>query len=591
MTHRSLPVRPRCRTAARRTLLVAGAIAAGASLAPSALAAEFFVDPAAGADTNDGSSAQPWKTMEAVVQGGHVGTDVKAGDTVWLRSGYHGALSINGGTYATPITVAAASGQTPQVSRVSLRNTHGWVVEGLTVSPSFAASPQVGDMALVDPSSSDVVIRHCTLFSVPDATSFTADDWVTKASSGIFVRGDRVTVDHNTLRNVRFGISVDGPNALVEYNTINGFSADGLRGLGDGGTFQYNVVKNVYVGDADDRNHDDGFQSWSVGTGGVGTGEVKNVTLRGNLIINREDPNQPLSNSLQGIGCFDGFFTGWVVENNVVITDHWHGISFYGMKDSRVVNNTVIDVNDSQPGPPWIMVTAHKDKRPSENVLVRNNLATDYDVSGTNVVDDHNTTLTALGAYFVDPAKFDLHLKPDAPAVNAGSGDQAPALDADGIARPQGSAVDLGAYEWHEPGVEPTDGGVGNAGAGTGGGASGTGGASASGGANGGGASSAGGSANTAGNASSAGGRPASGAGGKPGSAGNPSAGGAGNVSPDGGTVGDASDGAASSGDSGGCSCRVGEAHGSSRRGAFVVLALVAALRRRARRSGVAPSS
>jgi parallel beta-helix repeat protein len=55
---------------------------------------------------------------------------------------------------------------------------------------------------------------------------------------------------------------------------------------------------------------------------------------------------------MQDIGCFDGFFDGWVVENNVVITDHWHGISFYGMKNSRIVNNTVIDVNDQSPGPP-----------------------------------------------------------------------------------------------------------------------------------------------------------------------------------------------------------------------------------------------
>ena len=71
-----------------------------------------------------------------------------------------------------------------------------------------------------------------------------------------------------------FGISVSGANALVERNTVSNFSADGLRGLGNFGTFQYNVVKNCY--DVNE-NHDDGFQSWSVGTGGVGTGEVVGV--------------------------------------------------------------------------------------------------------------------------------------------------------------------------------------------------------------------------------------------------------------------------------------------------------------------------
>ena len=67
-----------------------------------------------------------------------------------------------------------------------------------------------------------------------------------------------------------------------------------------------------------------------MGPGGVGTGEVRDVVLRGNVIINNLNPDHPLHATLQGIGCFDGLFVNWVVENNVVITDHWHGISLYG---------------------------------------------------------------------------------------------------------------------------------------------------------------------------------------------------------------------------------------------------------------------
>src|SRR6185503_7446296 len=121
-----------------------------------------------------------------------------------------------------------------------------------------------------------------------------------------------------------------------------------------------------------------------------------------------------------------------------------------GMRDSRIVNNTVIDNNNATPGPPWIMVTPHKNGTPSQNVLIRNNLATDYDLSGTAIVQDHNTTLTNnLAQFFVSPANFDLHLLANAPAVDTGSPDQAPPLDRDRVARPQGKGVDLGAYEWH----------------------------------------------------------------------------------------------------------------------------------------------
>ncbi|HET6332866.1 MAG TPA: right-handed parallel beta-helix repeat-containing protein [Polyangiales bacterium] len=421
-------------------------------------AAEFYVDPAAGSSSGDGSREKPWQTWEAVLQAGLVGTTIHAGDTVWLRSGKHGASAVKGGTYAPAITLAAEAGQTPQLSAATFAQTKGWVVRALAISASFGTKTG-GNLLSIDKSSADITVRECKLFSVEDASGWTADQWINTASSGISVSGDHVVISHNQLTNVRFGISVDGPNALIEYNSVVNFSADGLRGLGDNGVFQYNLVKNVYVSQEDgDDNHDDGFQSWSTGPNGPGSGVVKGVVLRGNTIINREDPAQKLSNSLQGIGCFDGFFDDWIVENNVVATDHWHGISLYGMRGGRIVNNTVVDVNAVDPGPPWIMVNDHKDGTKSNHVLIRNNLATDYSIAGDDLTQDHNTELKDLAMYFVDPAKLDLHLKAGAAAIDQGSADQAPALDAERISRPQGGAIDLGAYESHDPSVKPSDG-------------------------------------------------------------------------------------------------------------------------------------
>jgi MYXO-CTERM domain-containing protein len=430
-----------------------------------AQAADFYVDPASGASANDGSSASPWSTLQQVIADGKFGSTIHGGDTVWLRSGYHGEIVLHGGTYSPAITLRAADAAKPQARRVAFEQTQGWVFSGIDISPSYGpAGAKVDYLVSVDGNSSDIEVSSCIAQSVADASGWTADDWINTASSGVDVSGSQVTLRSCVVRNVRFGIVVDGDGALIDSNLVDSFSADGLRGLGNQDTFQYNVVKNIYVGDADgDTNHDDGFQSWSVGTDGVGTGEVVDMVLRGNLFISTADPNHPFATTMQGIGCFDGYFTNWVVENNVVITDHWHGISMYGMRGGRVVNNTVIDLNTDDPGPPWIMVTAHKDGTPSENVLVRNNLATDYDVSGTNVTQDHNATVAMadLATYFVDPSTFDLHLLANAPAVNAGSSDQAPATDRDGIPRPQGSTVDQGAYEWHDPSVTPIDAGSG----------------------------------------------------------------------------------------------------------------------------------
>lgn len=513
-----------------------------------ARAADYYVNPSTGSATNDGSAAKPWKTLEEVIQAGLFGSKVKGGDTVHLADGYHGEMAVSGGNYAPPISVKSDTKKGAKLRHVRFSNTSGWLLSGVSVSPSYGSTSGAITMIEIQTNASKVTVEDSEAFSVADATGWGVSEWLDTASNGVSVRGAESVLRNTHVKNVRFGISADASKVLIEGNTVENFSADGLRGLGDDETFQYNVVKNSYLDDSVDTNHDDGFQSWSVGTGGGGTGEVKNMTLRGNVIINAENPAQPLQGTLQGIGCFDGTFVGWVVENNVVITNHWHGISLYGARDSRVVNNTVIDTDAAKPGPPWIMVTAHKDGTPSQNVVVRNNLATDYDVSGTNVMQDHNVTLkNDLATYFVKSvAPWDLHLLPTSPAIDQGSSDQAPPLDADKVPRPQGAGVDLGAYEWHDGSVIPTGGSGG--GAGTGGNAGAAGAAGGSGGTASGGTSASGGSSG----------------------AGATTGGSAGKKSSDG-------------GDDGGCGCRT--ADGRSSGGLFVVASMLALCLRGRRRS------
>jgi hypothetical protein len=117
------------------------------------------------------------------------------------------------------------------------------------------------------------------------------------------------------------------------------------------------------------------------------------------------------------------------------------------------------------------MVTAHKDGTPSRDTLVRNNLTTVLSVSGDNVVADGNLLLPADPAgYFVDLAHLDVRLAAGSPAIDRGVAGQSPAADADGIARPQGAGVDVGAYEFAPGATRPPGGAAGPGGAPPGGG-------------------------------------------------------------------------------------------------------------------------
>ncbi len=437
-------------------------------------AADFYVDPIHGSDQGDGSFNAPWQRLDQVIAAGLIetrdwashppqadtelvtvnpGAPIKAGDRIWLRNGYHGAIDLNGAYNAAMITVASQPGHQAQVASIKLVAVQNWRFDGLSISTSYDPNGdsentlfQIRDFNFQGPSY-DVVLENSELFTVDDASAWNASQWINDTASGVSVRSERITISHNTIRNVRFGITVNAADALISHNLIDGFSADGIRGLGDGAIYEYNRIQNCYVSSSQgDSNHDDGFQSWSFGAGGVGTGVVKDVVLRGNTFINYTDPNNPLNATMQGIGCFDGDFENWVVENNVVATDHWHGISFYGMHNSRIINNTVLDLNTSRPGPPWIKVTA-SDQGPSQDVVVRNNLATSFALEGNNIADDHNMLISDQAATFVN-APYNLQLLLNGPAIDAGSALMAPLLDIQQQPRPHGVAHDLGAYEF-----------------------------------------------------------------------------------------------------------------------------------------------
>ncbi len=440
-------------------------------LALSLQATSFYIDPGQGKIDNDGSAQNPWSTLQEVLTEGKIetrmyetkpaepntplvpkntGAPVKAGDTLLLRTGYHGDIYAREFYNEDYITIMAQSGHKPTAAHLELRSGCKWIVSGLTISPTFAAKYekktliQFSSHSWTGPSW-DCVAENCIAYSAPDASVWTRQEWDTLPCHGMSLPGKAMVCRNNHFKNVAFGITVSGDSCLVEYNRVENFSGDGMRGLGNYGVFQYNVIKNCYAVNA---NHDDGFQSWSDGPGGVGTGVVYGIILRGNTIINFEDPNQPFLGTLQGIGCFDGMFEDWRVENNVVITDHWHGITLSGATNCVMINNTVVDIRTATNMKPWIRIGDHKDGRHSTGCVVRNNLSPSYNCTGFDVTEDHNITVTNYEDYFVDYAKHDLHLKEGCAAIDSGSAQLAPPLDRDRRRRPHNGRIDIGAHEY-----------------------------------------------------------------------------------------------------------------------------------------------
>lgn len=441
-------------------------------------AATFYVDPGSGSRENNGSEQLPWRTLEDVFADGliesykykdkpavigaemvvkNAGGPVKGGDTLVLKSGYHGKIDAYEYYNNDYIYVLAESGAEPRFESIHFRSASYWFFRGMFVSPVYADTYTKQTLIDFDShgwtgSSHHVILENNTLFSVQNTDNWDINDWNDLPCSGITLDGPNMQATHNHLKNVNFGINAIGDSSIVSNNTIENFAGDGIRGLGNYSVYEYNTIKNCY--DVND-NHDDGFQSWSATEDGVGTGVVRGVTLRGNTIINYEDPNQPFRGPLQGIGCFDGMFEGWTVENNLIMVDHWHGISFYGAENLKIVNNTVIDINEGSPGPPWIMITNHKNGQVPVNNVIRNNLSPRAIDNEEGIVSDHNIIVDDYDFFFMDYANGDLRLRAECDAVGAGSAEGAPELDIFGNQRLSDS-IDVGAVAFHYAATTPT---------------------------------------------------------------------------------------------------------------------------------------
>ncbi|HEY0947330.1 MAG TPA: chitobiase/beta-hexosaminidase C-terminal domain-containing protein [Opitutaceae bacterium] len=406
--------------------------------------ATYYVDPATGSMSNNGSVTAPWSTLEAVFK---AGKKFQPGDVINLRSGYHGYPTVTGNNTGN-VTIQAQSGHTPKLRKLVVNAASRWVISGLTISPEVVGSYEKGDFVALESNSSHITVEACTVYSAASIANWTAATWPERAGNGIRVGGPNCVIADNHIKNTRYGLQVwrSATGTVVSGNTIENFMGDGIRGLGNYCVYEYNIVKNSF---RIDDHHDDGFQCWSTGSDGqVGTGVVRGVVLRGNMFISFTDPNQPEKGTMQGIGCFDGMFEDWVVENNLVVSDVWHGIAFYGAKNCRFVNNTVVanPITSAFTAIPWLGIFAHKNGTASSGNLVRNNLASTFKLNGSATVDSNITSPTsAYTSHFVNYSSLDFHLKATSPAVNAGNPLSAPSIDLD--EKPRTSPPDAGCYE------------------------------------------------------------------------------------------------------------------------------------------------
>jgi hypothetical protein len=452
----------------------------------------FFVDPSRGAKGNDGSADRPWRTLSEVLDpANHLvatkaygrtkeglgppapinpGGPIRPGDTIVLMSGDHGSADFRQYANDAFISVVAGKGQTPIVRSLRMTASSHWLFRGIKFQgmrpEGDKQGPLVGLLShgWLGPSSDIIFIDNS--FSTEDSTAeWRPEDWVEKPyADGMMTEARCATIANNHFFNLRDAISVRGDQSLIDGNLIEDFGNDGIDIMASDLVIKGNRIRSGRHTPAEPL-HPDAIQGWTL-RGATN----RNVIIDSNSIVNL---NQAADNLLQGISIFDGRWDGLTVVNNLVVTNAWHGISLYGVDNALVINNTVAPSRPERFPAPLVIHDA-KDKTPSRGDVVRNNIASELIITGSDIKFDHNIAEKKIaydvdgrvvnissGSFgdhnIIDPYIFrtfvDFELKAGktnlrplarSPATGEGSAELAPPVDNSG--KPRRSPIDIGAF-------------------------------------------------------------------------------------------------------------------------------------------------
>jgi parallel beta-helix repeat protein len=463
-----------------------------------------------GSDTNPGTLASPWRTIQ------HAANSIVAGDTIYVRGGTYKesvTLGVSGSASAGFVTLQSYPGETA-------------ILDGT----GLAVPGETGLINIIDQSYIKVVGLELRNWSSSSTSKVPVGIWITGGGSNLQILNNHIHDIKNSAKGCdanALGLAVYGSNPSTPLSnvTIDGNQLDHLT-LGcseslavDGNVQNWSVTHNV-IHDNNNIGIDAiGFEQISSSTA---TDQARDGVISGNTVYNISSYGNPAYGkdySADGIYCdgctrvtiernvihntdygievaseHSGKLSSYVtVRSNLIYRSNAAGITIGGYKSGaggtdhcNFVNNSLYDDDTTQSGAGEFQIQYH-----STNNVFKNNIlyASDQNTfiygytSSSDVDTDYNlyfssgdaadsnwtwkgTAVTGFSGYrstshkdahslFADPqytslSTPDFHVAASSPAVNAGNNLGSTVVgtaDFAGNARVQGTNIDIGAYE------------------------------------------------------------------------------------------------------------------------------------------------
>jgi len=440
----------------------------------------YHVDAVRGNDAaGDGSAALPLKTI------GHALSLLSGGETVVLHSGEYGALqaraNAEGEIFSKWVTVKAADGAQPKVERVVVSGPKGPQDQ----TGGFDVYLRLEGLTIVDGVRIDGG-RHWALVGcrVERQGPWTGSVENIEKTAVSFRCGTDILIQDCEITRTGTGIAGRAHQVRILRNHIHGGSHDGIRVTG----FWDSLIAGNHIHDFDDgvtdaetadkgrwSRHCDLIHIFIPGPGLPGW-QNRNVVFRNNVLYDTEAQSVQFNNYYKSPVRNEKI----VFENNVFGPSHANLFNNADPCDGLIFrHNTVVVLPEPRKYHRWQLDNySVRISGRSTDVQVYNNIlgkvGWDRHGGGNTKLFDWNLiqlpgtpagvggaraygrfTLIGGDPQFVDPEAFDGRLKPDSPAIQAGTRRHAPTplFDQDREATLRDARPDLGA--WELPGQSP----------------------------------------------------------------------------------------------------------------------------------------
>ncbi len=425
-------------------------------ISPDAFGKTYYVAKT-GNDANPGSASQPWRTIQKAAN------TLVAGDTVLVRAGTYAeqVIPVRSGTAGNPIVYMSYPGDVVTIdgNSVSLQQWEGLfeidgkgyiTVSGLRIINVGPNGNNTGiqvensnhiiiknnytnntaSSGIIAWSSTDILVDNNEVVHACSKGAASINECISVGETSNFEISNNYVHDGNTYRGEGIVVKDGSSNGTVHGNTVHtvpfvGIYVDAWDKYTHDFKIYNNIVHDVFLGDG-------------ISIGSEQGGLLKNIYVYNNISYHNE-------------------FLG--------ISIHKCCVNTHTLNTIHIVNNTVYNNGWKDWGGGITL-----DNKQAQSVLIRNNISSrnlsfqvaleeftqnavtvDYNlIDGfrnypEEVYGDHSVS---GDPQFVNAAGADFHLQNNSPAIDSGTGTNAPNDDFDGVSRPQNGAWDIGAFEY-----------------------------------------------------------------------------------------------------------------------------------------------